>query len=347
MEVGFDGDVVGFGVGVGGGEVGDALPAEAGALEVGGVGGLVGEDEGVEEGGEGVHVVTVGEDGGVEAALDVGEGAGGLGVGFGAVHVVGLAFAALLVVDGAGLGFFGEFLGFLDAFGVGFDGVALALEGAVEFDAGGVAVAELEVVEGLVGVEHHLVVGTAPVGEVGLVGEHGGAFGADADFGGGFKFVDLGGGVVEGGEGAGEVGDAGGDLLGSGGEEGLVGLGVAGGGGLAGEGGAGLGLGIDGKGKVGEGGGTKNDALFEAIEDGVLAFLVFLGVAVGLGDGGGKVAGANGGVAGGGLLGVSLAAGEGEGGEEDGGGDEASGALSRHVRSAGAGYWIRFAGKKV
>jgi hypothetical protein len=76
---------------------------------------LVGEDEGVEEGGERIDVIAVGEDRGVELALDAGEAGGGARVGGGAVDVVARSLAALLVLDAAGPGLGGEFLGLLDA----------------------------------------------------------------------------------------------------------------------------------------------------------------------------------------------------------------------------------------
>ncbi len=323
LDVGFDGGVVGAGVGIGRGEVDHAFPGFAGALEVGGVGALVGENEGVEEGGEGVDVVAVGEDGGVEARLDVGDALGGRGIGGGAFDVVGLAGAALVVGDAFGAGLGGDFLGLLDALGVELDGVALALEGAIELDAGGVGVGELEVVERLIRVEHHLVVGAAAVGDAGLVGEQGAGLGADADAGGGLVGVDLAGGLVEGGERAGEVVDARGNILGRGGEQGLVGLGLAGGeGGGGGDGGGG-----DGgcrAGQVGEGGGAEDGALFEPVEDGVLGAGGAGGISLGGGEGARDVARAQGGVAVGGLGGVGLAAGEGEGGEEGESGERRS-----------------------
>ena len=233
----------------------------------------------------------------------------------GAVDVVGGALAALLVLDAAGLGLFGEFLGLLDTFGVGLDGVTLALQGAVQLDAGGVRVPKLEVVQGLVGVQHHLVVGAAAVGQVGLVGENGAGLGADLYLGLLLVAGDAAGGLVEGGDGAGQVGDARRNLVGRGGVQSLVGLGLAG---LA-ERGGGRGGRRGGRcGNVGKGGGAEDGALLEAVEDGVLVVRVVLGVLVGLGDGGGEVAGADGLVA---LLGfgrVGLAAGE---GENRGGGD--------------------------
>ena len=88
MQVGIDGDIVFAGVRILRREIHDALPALADAFEVAGVRALVGEDEGVEEGGEGVDVVAVGSDGGVELAFDVLDVGGVAGIRLGAVDVV-------------------------------------------------------------------------------------------------------------------------------------------------------------------------------------------------------------------------------------------------------------------
>ena len=117
-------------------------------------------------------------------------------------------------------------------------------------------------------------------------------------------------GGVEGGDGAGEEGDAGGDGVAR--LERLIGGGLVersgGRGGIVGD--------------VGEGGGAENGALFEAVNDTVFAVFVFLGVFVGLGGGEGEVAGADGGVALGSLRSVGLATGEAEGGGAEAGENE-------------------------
>ena len=181
--------VLGLQVGVVRHHGGDALDGLARAFEIGTALALSQEEQAVEEDGERIHVVAIGAELGGQLILDLGQRSGGLRVLLGLFDVV--ARGGTILAGAVLLGGLRILLRGFEALRIFGDGILLALQGAVQLDAGIVALAECEVVEGLVGVHHHLVIRVAAIWQGGLVGEQRAGFGSDLHLGLLFPVIDL------------------------------------------------------------------------------------------------------------------------------------------------------------